>query len=75
MSTDAYSNDVYLAACDSDRAAWAPLVEPYQIITVADDPRGENACTECDEGEMVSLGNWRNPAADQVECSVCGHRE
>ena len=39
-----------------------------------EDPRGERACSECDEGVLVDLGHWRNPAADQVECNVCGFR-
>lgn len=35
------------------------------------DPRGDDACPECDEGTLVHTGR-RHPAATQVQCDVCG---
>ena len=48
--------------------------EDARYVDVEDDPRGDAACPECDEGELVSLGHSRAPWADQVECDVCGFR-
>lgn len=57
-------------------AAWrdlfGPPTEPGPIVVDEDgDPRGDDACPECDEGTLVHTGR-RHPAATQVECNVCG---
>lgn len=45
----------------------------YSIYGVCPDPRGDAACPECDEGEMIP-GAFSRWGVASAECNACGRK-